>query len=122
MTQLYSRPVAEAHVEPWEELTRRVVKVCNNFEKMKDDVAEFAKEEAAAEEEDEEEDDEEDWEVEEIEEDEVLEEEEDGQEEQEEILTLKRKRPQDPRVQALNNLLVCLYFILKTSDFVFRSH
>ena len=47
-----------------------MVKVCNNFEKMKDDVAEFAKEVAAAEEEDEEEDDEEDWEVEEIEEDE----------------------------------------------------
>lgn len=91
VTQLYSRPVAEAYVEPWEELTRRVVKVCNNFEKMKDDVAEFAKEVAAAEEEDEEEDDEEDWEVEEIEEDE-----EEEEEEPEEILTLKRKRRQDP--------------------------
>ena len=90
VNQLYSRPVGEAYVEPWEELTRRVVKVCNNFEKMKDDVAEFAKE-VAAEEEEEEEDDDEDWEVEEIEED--VEEEE---EEPEEILTLKRKRRQDP--------------------------
>ena len=92
VTQLYSRLVAEAYVEPWEELTRRVVKVCNNFEKMKDDAAEFAKE-AAGDEKDEEEDGEKDWEEEEDEEDE-----EEEEEVQEETLTLKRKRRQDPSI------------------------
>ena len=58
VTQLYSR-IAEGYEEPWEQLTRHVVKVCNDFEKTKDDGAEVAKG-AEADEGEEEENDEED--------------------------------------------------------------